>query len=334
MLNFSPLTRLLPLLALAVVDAGLSAAAEQACQPVASDLILGRDLAFAVPALADLPSDLPVSYAPVPGLQRVFHPDELRRLALAHHLEDPQWKTNLCFVWALAPLSREAIRAAMEKTLAGRNPDLEIIEASHAEVPGGALVFPLSGLSAVSDKPVIWKGYVAYASSRHFNTWASVRIRVHERRLVANGALHRGDRVAIGQCRPEIYDGPLTRAEPYTDAGQIAGLVALREVSDGSVLLDGMFEKPKEVERGDLVTVLVQNGNARVETQGVAEFAGRRGEIIVVRNPHSGVKYKARIEDQSKVLVVPGGEAGLVVDKQAPFPSLHNPATRAPGKAL
>jgi flagella basal body P-ring formation protein FlgA len=321
--------RVIPLVLLPVLAAtGGNAGAEEACRAVSADWILGRDLAAAVPALADLPPDLPVSYAPVPGLQRVFHPDELRRLAAAHHLEDPHLQTNICFVWPLVPLSRDAIRMAMQKTLAGRNPVLEILDENRAEVPDGELIFPLSGLSAASDKPVIWKGYVAYAASRRFNTWASVRIRIHETHLVANGLLHHGDRMNPRQWRAENYEGPLTRDQYFADAAQVAGLVARRDIANGSVLLNGMFEVAKDVERGDLVSVLVESGSARIETQGIAELAGRRGDIIPVRNPRSGVQYKARIEDQSKVLVVPGGAAGLVVDEKngAPAPMSHAPS--------
>ncbi len=330
-MTITRLTRLFPLpLLLALAAASRIVLADEACQTIAGDWITGSDLARVVPALGGLPPDLPVSYAPVPGLQRIFHPDELRRLATAHGLEDPHWKTNLCFVWPLAPLSRDAIRTAMEKTLEGRNPLLEILNESQVGAPAGELIFPLSGLSAVSDKPVVWKGYVAYASHRRFNIWVSVRIRIRETRMLANGPLHYGERITAAQCRAQNYEGPLTRGLSYAAADQVAGLVARRDIADGSVLLDGMFESAKDVERGDLVTVLVENGNARIETQGVAERAGRRGEVIVVRNPRSGVKYKARIEDPAKVLVVPGGAAGLVVDGEtaAPAPALHT--ARAP----
>jgi flagella basal body P-ring formation protein FlgA len=288
-----------------------------------------------VPALEGLPPALSVSYAPVPGLQRVFRPDELRRLALAHNLPAPRSTANICFGWPLSPLPREAVRAAMEKTLSGRSPVIEIVDASQAEVPAGELVFPLSGLSAVSDKPVIWKGYVTYAPGRRFNTWASVRIRVHESRLVASGALHHGDRLTVSQCRLESYEGPLTREQFYDDPAKAIGLIARRDIAAGTLLLAEMLEVAKDVERGDLVTVIVESGAARIETQGVAELAGRHGEIIPVRNPRSGLKYKARIEEPGRVTVIPGGPTGLVVlDEKNPAPQAHSEWPRDREKTL
>ena len=319
-----------PALLLVLVLSGRAAGAAPACETIASEWISGRDVARLVPALAELPPDLPISYAPVPGLQRVFHPDELRRLALAHNLPDPRSTGNICFGWLLTPLTHNAVRAAIENTLTGRSPVIEILDASQAEVPAGELVFPLSGLSAVSDKPVIWKGYVAYAPGRRFNTWASVRIRVHESRLVASGALRHGERIAASECRLESYEGPLTREQWYADPAQAIGLVARRDIADGALLLAEMFEVAKDVERGDLVTVIVESGAARIETQGVAELAGRRGDIIPVRNPRSGLKYKARIEEPDKVKVIPGGASGLVVlDEKNPVPQLHSALWRA-----
>jgi flagella basal body P-ring formation protein FlgA len=288
------------------------AAAPAACQPVSGDRIYGRDLAAAVPVLAGLPPGMVIGYAPVPGLTRVFRPAELRRLALANHLSAAGIAANVCFAWPLSPLSREAIRAAVEKTLAAQNPQIEIVEQSRAAAPAGELVFPLAGLSAVSDKPVIWKGYVSYAGTRRFAVWVNARIAIRETHLVSSVPLRVGEPAIYGQLHLETYDGPLLREKAFTSLSQISNLVARRDIPAGATLRADMFEIPKEVERGDLVTVLIENGAAHIETQGIAGQAGRRGEIIAVRNPKTGRPYRARIEDKGTVLVVPGGASGIV----------------------
>jgi len=303
---------LLPFLLLGLVTAGHGEPA--ACLPLNSDWIYGRDLAAAVPALTGLPPDLPVSYAPVPGLERVFRPPELRQLARAHRLPVPATLGNACFAWPVVPLAAESVRQAIETTLAGRNPQIEIAGQSLAPVPKGELIFPLAGLSAFSGHATIWKGYVRYTSTRRFSTWANVRIAIREPHLVAAAALSAGVAPAAEQIRAEPYQGPLLREMPLTDVSQLTGLVACRAIASGVTLLAGMFEAPKEVERGDLVTVLVENGAAHLETQGIADQAGRRGDIISVHNPRTGRPYRARIAGRGTVLVVPGGPAGLVVE--------------------
>jgi flagella basal body P-ring formation protein FlgA len=270
----------------------------------------------AAPSFAGLPPELQVSHSPVPGLERIFHPTELRRLAEAHHLSGVAVVENICFAWPLAPLTRQRIVASIEQTLAGRQPSIEPVDWSLAAIPAGELVFPLAGLSALSDKPVIWKGYVAYANNRRFSTWANVRIVIREPHLISTTALRVGESVTQAEVRTEIYAGPLPRDKALTSADQLTGLRARRDIPAGVTLFESLFEIAKEVERNELVTVLVEAGSAHIETQGVAEWAGRRGDVISVRNPKTGRVYRARIEDKGIVRVVAGGAVGLVVEEK------------------
>jgi flagella basal body P-ring formation protein FlgA len=304
--------RLYLISALFVIFSAGSSKAAIPCFAPSGDWITGADLAAAIPALAALPPTLKVSYAPVPGLERVFHPDELRRLALANGLPDPKSAANVCSAWPLAPLTPEKLVAAMEKALAGRSPQIELLGRNLAPAPAGEVVFPLAGLSAYSENAVIWKGYVLYAGTRRFETWASVRVRVKETHLMAHGAIHAGDRLSPGQWRPETYAGPPLRDEILSDGASVEGLVARREFADGAPLLAGFFEMPKAVERGDTVTVLADVGAARIEAPGVALAAGRCGEVIAVRNPRSNRTFRARIASAGHVEVLPGASAGLV----------------------
>ena len=84
----------------------------------------------------------------------------------------------------------------------------------------------------------------------------------------------------------------------------------------GAPLLESMLEPPREVNRGDVVNAIVQNGAARLDVQAVAEDSGRKGQIISVRNPRSGRSFQARVEEKGTVVVVPGGQYGLVVENK------------------
>jgi flagella basal body P-ring formation protein FlgA len=287
------------------------------CFAPTGDWILGSDLAAAVPALVGLPPNLKVSYAPVPGLARVFHPDELRRLARAHNLTDPGLTTNVCAAWPLAPLTLETVRSAMEKALAGHTPQIEVVTQSKADAPVGELVFPLSGLSAYSENAVVWKGYVLYTAARRFDTWVSVRVRVNETHLKAQGAIRAGEKLTAGRWRAESYSGPPVRDQVLSDASQVAGLVARRDFADGAPLLGNFFETPKAVERGDTVAVSAGVGSAQIEAPGEALGSGGYGEVIVVRNPRSNRTFKARITAAGKVEVLPGTSAGLAGSETA-----------------
>jgi len=302
---------------LLAVLAPAAAAGVLPCAAPSGEWITAADMAAVLPGLAGLPADLKIGYAPVPGLTRIFHPDELRRLAHSHGLADPGLTANVCFAWPLAPLAPEKLRAAMERALAGHAPQLELLGQSKADAPQGEIVFPLAGLSAYSESAVIWKGYVLYAGARRFETWASVRVRVREIHLKAQGAIRAGERLTAGRFRSESYAGPPVREEILSDSTHNEGMMARRDLADGAPLLAIFFETPKAVERGDMVTVLAGVGAAHIEALGEALGAGGCGDVILIRNPRSNRTFRARIEAAGRVEVLPGTSAGLAGSETA-----------------
>ena len=282
-----------------------------ACQPVHSDRIYARDLASANPTFSLLPPDLPVGFSPVPGMKRLIPSAELRRMAAANGLPSSGPFAPVCFAWPVALPSRQALLEAMQKALAARHPKIEILEQTQALAPPGEIVFPVSGLGAFSDAPVIWRGYVEYAPARRFSLWARVLIHVQEKHILTKETVHAGERLRADQLRLEPYEGPPTLDPPVASLQDAVGMVARFEIRAGTVLTGRLLEPPKEVERGDTVSVLVQTPGARIEAAGVAEQSGARGSLIVVRNAKSGKKFRALVEDQDKVVVIPQAPIGL-----------------------
>ncbi len=283
------------------------------CHFIHSDWISGSDLAQANPALSNLPAGLQLSPAPVPGQERVFRAAELRRIAVANHLPVSTF-SDTCFEWSVKVPDRKALAGAIEATLVNRNPQVEILDQSLMPAPEGKIVFPLSGMSGVSSHPIVWRGYVAYAGTRRFPIWARVQVTVTEPRVVAETALRAGELLNQTQLGLETYQGPVDRDAALPDLSSAVGMIARRDIAAGSPISESMVAKPREVERGDLVSVTVQSGAAVIEAQGLAEQGGRRGDVITVRNPHTGKTFHARIQDKGSVIVVPGGSFGLVAE--------------------
>ncbi len=298
------------MIAAVLLAAALPAAA---CHPIHSDRIYARDLAAVLPVFQSLSPDLEMGFAPAPGQQRVFRAAELRHIAQLNHLEGAIAE-NICFAWETEVPARERISAAMYATLNGRHPNIEILDQSLLPAPKGELVFPLSGLCGFSTEPMIWRGYVAYGANQRFSIWARARVSVKEARLVVIDDLVADQPVQLNQLRVDSYEGPLSRQDTVTELKDAVGMMARFDVAAGTVLTKSMLEKPKEVERGDTVAVIVETGRTRIEAEGVAEQAGRTGAVIVVRNAKSGSKFRARVEEKDKVLVVPGGPFGLVTE--------------------
>jgi flagella basal body P-ring formation protein FlgA len=286
-----------------------------ACHTIAADRIYARDLAAAAPAFAALPPNLEVGFGPAPGQTRVFHPADLRRIADAHQIK-AEFPNDMCFSWQMAVPTREAILASIGKTLAGRNAQVELLDQSLVSAPVGELVFPLSGLSGVSEEAVTWRGYVLYAGDRHYMIWARVRVRVKENHILPTEPLKPDVAITPDQLRLTPYEGPLLRDKLLTDLSAAIGLVPRRPLPAGVPLTENDLDRPRDVERGDTVQVIAVEGRAHIEAQGVAEEGGRRGAVITVRNGTSGKKFRARVEEKDKVLVIPGTSSGLAVEEK------------------
>ncbi len=283
------------------------------CSLIHADSIFGRDLAAAVPALVGISPDARIGLSPAPGQQRTFRAPELKRIALADHLT-AEISQDVCFAWKLAVPDRARMASAMQLALADRNPGIEIIESSLMPAPEGEVVFPLSGLITSLDNPSVWRGYVLYAGTRKFPIWARAFVRVKEQHVIAAADLREGDTLRLDQLKLETYEGPVSRDRYVVKPSEIEGLLLRRPLQAGAPLMEDMLETPREVNRGEMVDAIVQTGAARLDVQGVAEDDGRKGQIISVKNPRSGRTFHARVEDKGVVVVVPGGQFGLVVE--------------------
>jgi flagella basal body P-ring formation protein FlgA len=284
------------------------------CHIVDKDRIYGRDLAAADPAFTSLPPNVEIGPAPLPGQQRTFRSEELAAIARNHHIENT-FAPPVCFAWELKVPERAELLAAMNETLADRQAAIEIVEQSNAPLPHGKLSFPLSGLSGTSDGPVMWRGSLTFGNGRTLLTWARVRITVRERHVAASEILHPGDEIRADELKLVDYEGPLTREHYFTSVAALAGMTPRSTVNPEMALVDTMLRARKQVERGDLVQVTVLTERTRIESQAVAEESGGSGSLITVRNAKSGRKFRAKVQEKGKVLVVPEGPTGLVTDE-------------------
>ena len=297
-------------LALAVIAVTQSAG----CAPIAADHIYGHDLAAVVPALQSLSRN--------PGLQPRAHPRTAARLQkqrIAAHRQS-EWnhpahrkRRLLSSASRKVPEPRDLL-AAMQESLKGIHAAVELVENPVYPLPQGPLSFPLSGLSGSSDGPVVWRGTVTYAPNHILPVWARVRVTVHEKRIVAADTLKPNIPISALAIRVEDYSGPFQRETKYSDPQQVIGLMPKNTVPAGAMLTPALLRVANDVERGDSVQVIVQIDSARIEAQGIAEDGGPRGSFVTIRNPESGRKFRARVEDRDKVFVLPTSAAGLAVE--------------------
>jgi flagella basal body P-ring formation protein FlgA len=92
-------------------------------------------------------------------------------------------------------------------------------------------------------------------------------------------------------------------ANTLTDKGMAIGLTAKNTISEGTCLKEYMLKRMPTLNKGDMVTILVELGGLKVTTPGKTLERGFAGDLIRVQNTMSKKRIYARIVDDSTVEV-------------------------------
>ncbi len=282
----------------------LWAALAAGCITVDGEHIRAADLAAAVPAFASLAPDETLGYAPSPGARRMLGPRELERIAGRHGLTLPAAST-LCVERAMERLTQERVLGTLRAAIPNPEARIELLEFSRYPVPRGELEFTRSGYAPPPDPkvPVVWRGRLKYAGSRSVPVWARVRISVPGTRIVAAEDLPAGRPIQPSQLRAEAAEVALFGDQGITSVDEAAGRIPRRPIRAGAPVAANTLDAPREVERGETVSVEVASGAAQLSLKAKAETAGRKGDLVMLRNPDNGRRFQARVEGQGKVTI-------------------------------
>jgi len=278
------------------------------CLTVKGDIILARDLSRALPVFSSLPPDTRIGFAPIPGVRRFFYASELRRIAARYHIV-VSTSGAVCFERPMEMLQPDRVIEAMRQALGQPGAHIEILELSRYPVPHGEVRFDRSALPAAPSLgnaalPLLWRGFVRYGDDHRFAIWARANIRVQSARLVAIQDLPPGQAIEARQVRIEEYEAPPSNQPPPPSLDQVVGKMPRRLIAASSPINLLQLDQPEDIERGDRVYVEVQSGRARLSLEGRALAAGRKGDMIPVRNGVNGKIFSACVQDKGRVLLV------------------------------
>ncbi len=278
------------------------------CETIANDRILGEDLAKIVPGFLDkMPGDTVIGYSPAPGSRRVFTSVELNRIGAPYGVTVAP-EAEACFEWSVQPLTKDVVRAAILDSLQSPDARIDVLAISGSLAPAGKISFPISGLLASTitgpDTPVTWRGEVLYHGSRKFSIWARLKISSTMTRVVATQLILPGQTVTPDQVRVETYDDFPLRNDIARNLEEVVGRMPRRALRQGLPVSRADLIEPFQVQRGDLVDVTAIAGAAQLHVPALAETPGRQGDLITLKNAHSGKYFRARIEGRDKALVM------------------------------
>jgi flagella basal body P-ring formation protein FlgA len=282
------------------------------CIQINGPVIHARDLASSIAAFAAADPETIVGRAPAPGVRRVFFPRELiaaERTAGIPAGDIPA--TGTCVERAVRELTEQEIAAAMTKAFPGEVVRISIVDRSRYGVPGGRLLFRLTGLNepplSQSDVPVLWRGRVLFDDTRSMEVWARVRISTMTRTCLAVTDIVPGRVIETEQIRiAELPRFPSRRGGFIDRTEAVTGRVSKRPILAGQEILGEMLEEPHDVRGGDIVRVLAVSGNARITLDAIATGGGRKGDTIVLRNPSSRTSFRAVVDGKDRALVRAG----------------------------
>jgi flagella basal body P-ring formation protein FlgA len=266
---------------------------------VEGDNITGKDLAAANPLFAAVDPSLRISSTPSPGAVQLMRGEQLARLARLNNIVSSTPFPEVCFERATELLSVEKLMPVLRIALAVDGAAIEILDFSRLGVPRGALEFTRAGLTPAG----LWRGHLMYSAGRSVPVWAKVHVTVEQTWIESAEVLPAGKPIDTAQV--VVRKGPRFPfgKQPLDSAGLAVGRAPVRIIHLGEPLYASMLVAPREVERGDHVTVEVSSGAARLVFDALAESPGRAGESILVRNPENGHCFKVRVEARGKVSI-------------------------------
>lgn len=270
-----------------------------ACSAVDSDRITAQDLAAASPAFASLDPGLILSPAPLPPVERVFHADELVRLARRNGIAISGPIAEVCFARATEPLTAQKLLPILRSALNIDGAQIEILDFNRVGVPRGTIEFTRAGLTPNG----LWHGRAHFDENRTIPIWVRVRVTTEQTWVEAAAQLEPGKPIDTAQLKlvtgARTFFGP----SPINSLHQADGHAALRTVRPGEPIFPNMLVAAREVERGDTVSVNVSSGAAHLSFDAVSESAGRDGDLILLKNPDNGRLFQARVVAKDKVSI-------------------------------
>lgn len=264
-----------------------------ACTAVMGDRITAADLALTHAEFASAPAWTMIAYAPRFGARRDLSAGEIAKLAQG--LGVPLLTSRAaCFERAGRTITPEDLRAAMPVPAEWR---LEILGDQYRGrlAPPGQIQFerPVRSAHAMSDT-VIWKGHILDARGETYPLWVRVRITADQEIWFARQPLKPGDTVSDGSIELRtVRDCPFPSEADPLPAGKLIGRRVRRAIAQGARIQMTDLVAPRDVERGDVVTVALGESGAVLRVE--AESAGRSGETVLLRNPITGRRFQARV---------------------------------------
>jgi flagella basal body P-ring formation protein FlgA len=137
----------------------------------------------------------------------------------------------------------------------------------------------------------------------NWQVYIPVEIHAYAPVLTASHPLARDTIIAASDIKLRKREISQYRSGVFEDKQQLIGMVLKRPLAEGSVFTPREVMPKRLVRRGEPVTIMAESSGMTVRVQGQALMDGNHGQMIQVRNTHSGRKIVAEVIGTSTVRV-------------------------------
>jgi len=134
-----------------------------------------------------------------------------------------------------------------------------------------------------------------------------VRLRVNRfaKVLIATDKIRRHDLLAAEKFELKCVRINSLREQAISDPGQLEGYRSKRNLRKGQILTTGAVEPVPDIEVGNEVTIVYDNGVCAISAPGTVLQTGWIGRTVRVKNKASGKIVQARVVDDRSVAIDP-----------------------------
>lgn len=316
---------LLPLLALVLLLAAPAGAASvtvtvAAEKEVGGDRVYLGQVAEIKPlnadgqALAAQLAGIDLGAAPAPGQTLTLRRGQLeqRLNASGLNLAEALWSlpAELRLTGRGQAVTEDVLRRALETYLAGVEPyrggRFELVGLNFGQLPAlppGRAAYRFVPQSSANPTHLTGTFFFAVDGREVGRSRVTAQIDLYVPALVAARALARGQVLSEGDLSLSMVPyaqskGALSSSEPAV------GSTLKNNLAPGEVVRDRNLTKSVVVRRGDMVTIIAQQGGLRVTASGQARQDGAMGEVISVINVNSKKVVSARVIGPNQVEII------------------------------
>jgi flagella basal body P-ring formation protein FlgA len=130
------------------------------------------------------------------------------------------------------------------------------------------------------------------------------KVRVFENVVIAKRKIGRHQRLT-GE---DIFLGKreITRIHDlsFSSVDDLTGKVAVRTIRPNAIITENIVETPQTIQKGSVVKLYIEANNFSIVTKGLAQEAGRIGEVIKIKNLDSKKVIYGKIMDPERVQII------------------------------